>query len=62
MVFLHLSAPSAAVTSVVESARAHDVLLCDDGPRLRLVTHLDVSYHDIDRAAAVLRDLLQAAP
>lgn len=37
-------------------------LLCTGGPRLRLVTHLDVGADDIERAVALLRAALQPTP
>jgi threonine aldolase len=44
---------------VAEAAKAQGVLVGQVGPhRLRLVTHLDVDRAGIDRAAAVLRELL----
>jgi threonine aldolase len=42
---------------VVERARAQGVL-CTGLYRLRLVTHLDVSQADVDRAIDVLRTAL----
>jgi threonine aldolase len=45
--------------AVVAAAREHDVLVSAVGPRaLRMVTHLDVSREQVDRAAAVLAKLL----
>jgi threonine aldolase len=45
--------------TVAEAAKAQGVLVGQVGPhRLRLVTHLDVDRAGIDRAAAVLRELL----
>jgi threonine aldolase len=44
---------------VAEAAKAQGVLVGQVGPhRLRLVTHLDVDRAGIDRAAAVLGELL----
>jgi threonine aldolase len=44
---------------VAEAAKAQGVLVGQVGPsRLRLVTHLDVDRSGIDRAAAVLRELI----
>ncbi len=48
--------------AVVTAARERDVLVSAVGPRaLRLVTHLDVSREQAERAAAVLADLLRPA-
>ncbi|HEY6933499.1 MAG TPA: GntG family PLP-dependent aldolase [Marmoricola sp.] len=45
--------------AVVAAAREHDVVVSAVGPRaLRLVTHLDVSRDDAERAAVVLGKLL----
>ncbi|HET8604725.1 MAG TPA: GntG family PLP-dependent aldolase [Marmoricola sp.] len=45
--------------AVVAAAREHDVIVSAVGPRaLRLVTHLDVSREDAERAAVVLGKLL----
>jgi threonine aldolase len=47
------------VPTFVEAARAAGVLIAAVGPRVvRLVTHLDVSREDAERAAAVLSGLV----
>ena len=49
--------------AVAREAAAHGVLVSALGPRfLRLVTHLDVTADDAQRAAKVLSDLLAAGP
>ena len=55
IVFVDLAPPKAA--GAVERLRAAGVL-CSGSVRLRLVTHLDVSAADIERAVAVLRATL----
>ncbi len=45
--------------AVVTAAREHGVLVGAVGPtRLRLLTHLDVTRHDVERAATVLARVL----
>ncbi len=49
--------------SVIVAAREEGILVSAVGPRtLRLVTHLDVTADDAQRAAKVLSDLLAAGP
>jgi threonine aldolase len=49
--------------SVIAAAREEGILVSAVGPRtLRLVTHLDVTADDAQRAAKVLSDLLSAGP
>jgi threonine aldolase len=51
--------PGGSSASVAAAARACDVLVSEWSPtRVRLVTHLDVSASDCQRAVDVLRDVL----
>jgi len=57
MVFVDLAPGGGARAEVVSRLRARG-LLCTGIYKLRLVTHLDVSRADIDRAVDILRDTL----
>jgi threonine aldolase len=58
LVFVELAGPA---TSVVERARSLGVLLAASGPAtLRLVTHLDVSRADAERAADLIASAIEA--
>jgi threonine aldolase len=58
MVFVDLAAGSSSRQDAVARLREHGVL-CTGLYKLRLVTHLDVGSHDIDRASEVLRSVLR---
>ncbi len=59
LVYVDVGAPAAGVA---EQTRQRGVLVAPVGPtRLRLVTHLDVSTEDVQRAAAVLEESLTRA-
>ncbi len=61
IVVFHLAAGAPDAATVVARAKAHGVLLFAFGPRtLRLVTHLDVSRVQCERAAQVLVDIVGA--
>jgi threonine aldolase len=59
IVVFHLRPDAPDAATVVEQAQARGVLILAFGPRtIRLVTHLDVSAEQCQRAAAVLGDML----
>jgi threonine aldolase len=58
-----IALPGLSAASVVEAARARGVLVNATGvDTLRAVTHLDVSFEDVQRAAQRLCDAIGATP
>jgi threonine aldolase len=57
MVFVELAPGGGSRQDTVARLREHGVL-CTGLYKLRLVTHLDVSSQDIDRAVRILRETL----